>query len=112
MATIKIRRGWQYANALIAYIVRLDGEPAGKIRNDEEIELQAGAGSHTMQVEIGWCTSDVVSFSVAADETATFDCGGVGPAAALLYFLFRPSRYLWLRQVGRDDWAQSQSSLD
>jgi len=110
MAAIKIRRGWQYANALIAYIVRLDGEPAGKIRNDEEIELQAGHGSHSMQLEIGWCTSNAVLFSVAADETAVFECGGVSPAAALFYFLFRPSRYLWLRQVASEHAAHARSS--
>jgi len=99
MATIKIKRGWQYNNLVRPYTVLLDGEWAGKIMNEDQIELQTTAGAHSVQLKIDWCRSNIVSFSIAADQAVTFECGSVNVLVALFYVVFRPSHYLWLRQI-------------
>ena len=99
MASIKIRRPWQYNNLLRSYIVLLDGAPVGKIKNNSEIELQANAGPHSLQLKISWCRSNVVSFSIGGNDTATFNCGSVNPFVSTFYVIFNPSNYLWLRRM-------------
>jgi hypothetical protein len=99
MASIKIKRGWQYNNLVRPYTVLLDGEWAGKIMNEDQIELPIAAGAHSLQLKVDWCRSNIVSFSIAADEAATFECGAVSIFTSLFYVVFRPSRYLWLRQL-------------
>lgn len=99
MASIKIRRPWQYTNWLRSYIVLLDGVGIGKVRNNSTIELPVNPGAHSLQLKISWCRSNVVPFSVGANETAMFECGSMNAFLAIIYVIFSPWDYLWLRQV-------------
>ena len=99
MAHIKIRRRWQYTNCLRSYIIELDGARVDKIKNNSEAELQAESGSHSLQVRISWWRSNMESFTVGDDQTATFECGTVNPFVAAFYAIFRPRHYLWLRPI-------------
>jgi hypothetical protein len=99
MATIKIRRGWQLGGGLAAYTVLLDGEWAGKLLNEDQIALQTSGGTHSLQLKLDWCRSNIVSFSIVEDGSMTFVCGTVNALLGIFYIFFRPSRYLWLRQI-------------
>jgi hypothetical protein len=99
MATIKIRRAWQLGGGLAAYTILLDGEWGGKLMNEDQIVLKTNAGLHSLQLKIDWCRSNIVSFSIAEDGSITFECGTVNALRGLIYAYFRPSRYLWLRQI-------------
>jgi hypothetical protein len=80
MATIKISRRWQLMGGLAAYTVLLDGEWAGKLLNEDQIELQTSAGTHSLQLKLDWCRSNIVRFSIAEEDLQTFKCGTVtGP---------------------------------
>jgi hypothetical protein len=85
MATIKIRRGWQFGGGLAVYTVLLDGEWVGKLLNEDEILLQTSAGTHSLQLKLDWCRSDIVSFSIAEDSSMTFECGTVNRLRGLFY---------------------------
>jgi hypothetical protein len=100
MAQIKLKRRWQYTNALRSYSVVLDGARVGKIKNNSEVELQCEPGSHSLQLRISWWwRSKMVPFSIADGQTAMFECGAVNPFLALFYVILLPWRYLRLRPM-------------
>jgi hypothetical protein len=84
---------------LRSYAVLVDGMQIGKIKNNAMIELPVNPGPHSLQLKISWCRSNAVPFSVGATETATFECGSVNAFLAIIYVIFSPWDYLWLRQV-------------
>jgi hypothetical protein len=99
MATIKIRRPGQVGGSLAVHTVLLDGEWAGKLLDDDQLALQMDAGTHSLQLKINWCRSDIVSFSITEDGSLTFEGGTSRGMFSLFLFFFRPSRYLWLRKI-------------
>jgi hypothetical protein len=100
MATIKVKRGSGYADMIRAYSIVLDGRQVGTLRRGQEIVLHAAAGAHTLQMKIDWCSSNPVSFSIAEEQSKSFECGNSTRAIlALLYVILWPSDYLWLRPV-------------
>jgi len=99
MATIKIRRPEQLGGSLAVHTVLLDGEWAGKLLNDDQLVLQTDAGRHSLQLKINWCRSNIVSFSITEDKPMMFEGGTASGMFSLFLFFFRPSHYLWLRQM-------------
>jgi len=98
MATIRIKRGAGYVDLVRAYTVVLDGRQVGTLRRGKEIVLHTPAGPHTLQVKIDWCSSKPISFSIAEEQSTSFECGNSTKAVlALLYVILWPSDYLWLR---------------
>ena len=100
MATITVKRKWGFKDMVRAYTVVLDGQHVGSLRRGQEITLQTTAGTHELQLEIDWCSSKQVSFSIAETQTKSFECGNnVKVILALLYITLWRDDYLWLRPV-------------
>jgi hypothetical protein len=100
MTTIHIRREAGWADFIRSYRVVLDGREVGRLKRGEGITLPTTAGTHTLQLEIDWCRSNAVSFSIEDGGSRTFECGNnPGPFLGLLYIVLWPSDYLWLRPV-------------
>jgi hypothetical protein len=85
---------------LRSYTVLLDGQSAGKLGRNEDIVLQTVAGIHTLQARIDWCTSQLLTFSIADTDRLTFECSAdAGPLMAVFDVIFDHSNYLRLQQV-------------
>jgi hypothetical protein len=69
MASITVKREWGFKDIVRAYTVVLDGQHVGNLRRGQEIALQTTAGTHELQLEIDWCSSKPVSFSIAETQT-------------------------------------------
>jgi hypothetical protein len=59
---------------LRAYQVRLDGNVVAKIRRAQTIEMQAPAGTHTVQIAIDWARSPTRRVDVRPDQTVELRC--------------------------------------
>jgi hypothetical protein len=100
MATITVRRERGFKDMIRAYIVLLDGRHVGDLRQGQEITLQTTVGTHVLQLEIDWCSSKPVSFSIGERQNKLFECGNnIKVILALLYITLWRDEYLWLRPV-------------
>jgi hypothetical protein len=100
MASIRIKRRSGFADSLRAYTVVLDGQEVGKLRADKEIVIDTTAGKHTLEMQIDWCSSKPVSFSLAEGESKAFECGNNTKLIFTTFYIrLWPSDYLWLRPV-------------
>ena len=92
MALLRIVRDSGYADRLRAYMVVVDGETTGEIRNGETREFAVSGGQHDLALRIDWCGSKTIQFSVVEGNVATFDAKSNlrGPKllAALWHALF------------------------
>jgi hypothetical protein len=99
-ARITVRRERGFKDMLRAYVVLLDGRHVGDLRQGQEITLLTTAGTHELQLEIDWCSSKPVLFSIAERQTKLFECGNnIKVILALLYITVWRGEYLWLRPV-------------
>lgn len=99
---IKIKRHSALADRTRAYVVLLNGEVLGEIKNGEEVEFDVPAGNHQLRLRIDWCRSKAVTFEVDQSPVA-FECGsnlrGIKIFLSLLYATIFRDNYMWLRQV-------------
>jgi hypothetical protein len=100
MATITIWRPEQDVYYSAAYTVLLDGKWAGKLLNEDRIVLQTSPGMHTLQLKFKNFRGNLVSFSVASDQSITFTCDS---RIGLLKAFFRSSEPLSLREIPSHD---------
>lgn len=99
MPFVKIHRGNQFADAVRAYQIYVDGEQKGEIRRNSTEDFFVPEGTHRILLKIDWCGSREIEFSLKAEETIEFDCGNNTKGFfAMYYVLFAPSDYLWLKQ--------------
>jgi hypothetical protein len=99
MATIKIRRPYEFSGMIRSYPIVLDGQVVGKVANDSEIELPVRAGDHELHIKVDWCRSNIVRFSTRDNETVAFECTAQHPLLSLYYVVFKPRSYLKLKQM-------------
>ncbi|SEM63717.1 hypothetical protein SAMN05414137_13932 [Streptacidiphilus jiangxiensis] len=52
----------------------IDGSRVGRLRRGELCLTQVPGGAHTVQVKIAWCSSQVLSVSLAQGEQKSFIC--------------------------------------
>jgi hypothetical protein len=99
MPFVKIHRENQYADAVRAYRIDVDGEQKAEIRRGSTEDFFVAVGTHRIRLKIDWCGSPEIEFSVGAEETVEFDCGNNTKGFfAIYYVLFAPNDYLWLRK--------------
>jgi hypothetical protein len=108
---LQLRRPPRLADAAWAYEVVLDGENAGKIRNDASIGLPISLGTHTLQIRslhvinrhLG-LASPAATFEVTDTETAEFACHPRAFAKTLFWWiaclLGDRSQWILLERVG------------
>jgi hypothetical protein len=108
---LQLTRRSRLADAAWPYQVVLDGENAGKIRNDAHIGLPISPGTHTLQIrslhvinrKLG-LASPVATFEVADAKTAEFECHPRAFAKTLFWWiacLFGDrTRWIMLERVG------------
>ena len=98
MPFVKIHRESQFADALRAYQIYVDGEQKGDIRRGASVDFFVSAGVHRIQLKIDWCGSPEIEFSAGAEENVELDCGNNTKGFFTMYYiLFAPNDYLWLR---------------
>jgi hypothetical protein len=93
-ATLQIVRISRLTDAVWPYRVVVDGEPVGKVRNDETVRIPVAPGPHTLQLRslhiIGrrlGLASPAVTFDLAAGETLEFVCKPPPAALALAHWI-------------------------
>jgi hypothetical protein len=100
MATLRITRGCGWVDMLRSYTVLLDGKSAGKLGRGKDIVLETGAGVHTLQARIDWCTSELWTFSIGDTDRLTFTCNADDDVfSAIFDAIFDRSNYLRLEQL-------------
>jgi len=99
MPFVKIHRASQYADAVRAYKIYVDGELKGEIRRNSTEDFFVTEGTHSIQLKIDWCGSPEIEFDARAEETIDFSCGNNTKGIFTMYYiLFAPNDYLWLRR--------------
>ncbi len=99
MPFVKVHRESQYADAVRAYQIYVDGELKGEIRRGADVDFFVTEGAHRLRLKIDWCGSPEIEFSASAEETVEFECGNNTKGFfALYYVLFAPNEYLRLRR--------------
>ena len=99
MPLVKINRESQFADAVRAYQIYVDGEKKSEIRCGETQEFFVPPGNYRISLKIDWCGSPEIEFSVGAEENVEFDCGNNTKGfLAGFYALFMPKDYLWLKK--------------
>ena len=84
MAIIRLHRTKEYSNYLRDYIIYIDGQKAGTIRNGETKEFNIPEGNHSIYCKIDWCSSPERIFDVRPYEAVEFRTGGFKQAKWLL----------------------------
>jgi hypothetical protein len=98
MASVTVKRGGGYIDAIRAYKIVLDGQVVGAVSRNGELTVQAPAGPHEIHAAVDWCSSNRVTFSLADSEAKTFECGNNTKLFTQLFtVLFHRSQYLWMR---------------
>jgi hypothetical protein len=99
-SSITISRDSGYADRIRDYLVVVDGNEVGRLKNGETRVLPLGPGPHELVMKIDWCSSNTVAFSLADGESANFRCGsncrGLRLFLGLFYVVFARDKYLWL----------------
>ena len=100
MATIEVKRGKGYKDALRAYQIELNDETIGTIKAGESLSFNVPPGKHRLRIKIDWCSSGFLNFEIAEQQTVNFECGNNVPTfAELIYVAFFRNKYLWLKQI-------------
>lgn len=99
---IKLTRDSGWTDRIRSYHVVVNGEKVGEIKNGESKNFDIAPGTHEMMIKIDWCSSNLLTFDVKANEDVSFECGsnlkGIKVILAFVYVLFMRNKYLWLKQ--------------
>lgn len=110
---IRIKRDSGYADRVRAYKIVLDGEVIGKIKNGQTVELDLQPGNHQLHMKIDWCRSNIVDFETNG-SLIEFECGsnlrGMKLLLAIVYIIFLPSQYIWLKNLWNNQLSRRSSS--
>ena len=99
MPFVKIHRESQFADAVRAYQIYVDGEMKGEIGRGSTEDFFVPEGTHRIRLKIDRCGSPEIEFSAAMEETVEFDCGNNTKGFFVMYYiLFAPNDYLWFRK--------------
>jgi hypothetical protein len=90
--------GWR--DRARSYVILVDGEPIGKIKHGQCVELPVPHGRHELLLKIAWCTSRSITFDAQPGDVVEFFCEPGGPASAgLQNVLSNTDQYIKLTQV-------------
>jgi hypothetical protein len=100
MASIEVKRGKGFKDALRAYQIELNDKTIGTIKVGESLSFDIPPGKHCLRMKIDWCSSSYLNFEITDRQTLHFECGNNAPMfAELIYVLFFRNKYLWLKQI-------------
>jgi hypothetical protein len=104
VANLSITRRPHWLDRSRDYHVQLDGRSLGTLNAGETQEFEIPAGSHSLEVRVGKCTSPLRMLSLKAGETIAFECGcrlkGWRALAAPWYLALARNKYLELKKLG------------
>jgi hypothetical protein len=81
-ATIVVsRKHGGYRDWFRSYAIMVDGNPVGKIKRGQRVELSVSHGQHELFLKIDWCASRSITFDVQPGTVIEFFCAPGGPAA-------------------------------
>jgi hypothetical protein len=72
--TVIVHRVSRRADLLRAYVVEIDGEDVGTVRDGETLQLQVATGPHTARVRVDWLGSPPVNVSVPPRGAVRLRC--------------------------------------
>ena len=99
---ITLTRRCSYADAVRQYLVIIDGNEVGHIKQGESFSYaDLTSGSHVIWLKIDWCRSNKIEFEYLGDDIL-FECGsslsGIKLFLAIIY-LFMPTKWCWIRKI-------------
>lgn len=102
-AQLMVRRTTYYPDRLRSYKVMLDGIIVGSVHAGKSIAIPIAPGTHSLVVQIDWCSSEAINFDVQPHEHIVFECGNSHARwrmiGAFFYMIFQPHNYLCLHRV-------------
>ena len=101
---IEITRASQWANKARSIAVYANSEKLAIIKNGESKTFEIPAGKTELFVKIDWCKTKSIKFEARESETYRFELGSNLEGNKLFYMsayylLFKPSEYLYLKDV-------------
>lgn len=103
-SVVKIMRKKKWGDLFRFYEIILDGKNVGTIFASQSIYVPVEPGHHSLKMNIDWCGSEEINFSIGSGEEITFECEfGLSIIQVLLipyYLIFRPNNWILLKQLG------------
>jgi hypothetical protein len=101
-SVVKIKRKKNAVDSSRAYEIILDGENVGIIFSTQTISVPVEPGHHSLKMNIDWCSSEEINFSIGSGEEITFECESNIPLQKVLlapyYLIFKPNNWILLKQ--------------
>lgn len=92
----------QFRDMLRSYEVLVDDQPVGSIRRNQTLEIPVSPGTHTICLEIDWCSSNELVVTTKPSERIRLECGNnVKPFPWKLFSAITVDRgaYLYVERV-------------
>src|SRR5699024_10868417 len=103
MSNLKISRDSGYADRARKYKIICNSEYLGKIGNGETKGFDLAPGDYELYLKVDWCRSNKINFKVSSNERVIISGGsnlrGIKLLFAMIYAVFLPHNYLWVRHV-------------
>ncbi len=93
-----IERKMSLADMAVGYKIILDGQEVAKIKQGKSFSCNLQSGTHTLQLKLHWCTSNLINFTIdSVHPCAQFECYTIlkGLFAIITGFLL-PKQYITL----------------
>ncbi|MBS1828210.1 MAG: hypothetical protein JST93_23090 [Acidobacteria bacterium] len=103
MSTISLRRVSRPIDIFRSYGVVLDGSLRYAITDGQKLDLTLDPGTHRIRIEVDRFRSPELAIHLNSERPLVLLCGHRSTPLSALYYLFRPSRYLFLEKVTTDD---------
>jgi hypothetical protein len=101
-SVVKIMRKKKWVDSFRAYKIILNGNNVGILFASQSISVPVEPGHHSLKMNIDWCGSEEINFSIGSGEEITFECeSGLSILKVLLipyYLIFRPNNWILLKQ--------------
>ena len=94
-------------DGLRAYKLVFDGTVVSKLGMGDSVEFSCEPGPHRLWMRIDFKQSNTIDFTVEPGGRARFVCQPGGSYLMGLVDVFRPGKYIKVRQVGEDQTAAS-----
>jgi|SRR5215469_2381941 len=92
------RGGWRDRGS--SYVIMIDGNPVGKIKHGQRVELPLPYGQHEVFLKVSWCASPSITFDAQPGAVIEFFCEPGGSAATgLQHVLGNAGQYISLTRV-------------
>jgi hypothetical protein len=92
------RRKAMWRDLFRDYVVKVDGQPVGKLSSGERRTFPLTPGAHEVRMVIDWCGSPTVTVDGAADTRLVCDANG-NAFTVLFDIVFRPRNYISLERA-------------